>query len=180
MVTASVSRPQSLTGYFLAPSFDEPRQTNRKRRVWTSEDHRRTSDHEDHDSISGGEVEKWTTLSRGEGLEGSQIFESIEHEAAKSKREKVLESFRGRVINVDSNIAYVELKNFDGEQFSGQYSATALDRQGVAVGDYFECRTVAVEGEVSVVIEKVERTRLPISEVDAITRDVAEAIQGLE
>jgi hypothetical protein len=179
MVSASSSRPVSLTGYIPELGFDEPQKPDQQGRRWTLDVPRTNSELEEIDSMLVGDL-GWTTASPIKNLEEASFVDAFRRDRLIIRNEKVLESFRGRVLNIDAGIAYVELKNINGERFSGQYSSEELQRRGIERGDYFDCKTITKDGTVSVAIERVEGAALSSHELAEIARNVADAIQGLK
>ncbi len=66
--------------------------------------------------------------------------------------EIVLDTFTGRVIGIEGEIARVQLVAEDGTEFVGTRPLSAFDGLSVCIGSYFSCKTVQTNGKIKAVI----------------------------
>ncbi len=92
----------------------------------------------------------------------------------------VLERLEGFVDQIDGPVAYVTLKSQYGDELTGEYAADELAAKGISEGRRFRCETVEVDGAVRVLLEALPDEPVTEDEEDAISRRMAELIQGDE
>ncbi len=66
--------------------------------------------------------------------------------------EIVLDTFTGRVIGIEGEIARVQLVAEDGTEYVGTHPLSAFNGLSVCNGSYFSCKTVQTNGKVKAVI----------------------------
>ncbi len=175
MVAASLQEP--LTGCFRSPTLDQARSQSNDFRDMRRGLTEISSPEEDVDQRGSFQAleEPWTGVSfPSNEIQNPEFEDSISGLQLKRTASKVLESYRGRVLSICEDTAYVELKNIDGELFSGEYSATKLRKLDISQHDYFNCKTIANGDEVSISIEKV----LPIPLSDEAIREIGDQISS--
>ena len=68
------------------------------------------------------------------------------------KDEFVLDTFTGRIIEIECGIARVQLIAEDGTEYNGTRSIDTFDGLSIEAGSYFSCKTIQSNGRVRTVI----------------------------